>query len=86
MGLFVESHTIDLGDSLDDLHLLFDGDDASTIVVRDYFDPHVHSLYDQSSHIGMIVDTYVQKFEEVSLPVDERVLEQVLQQLEQVLV
>ena len=32
VGLFMESHAVDLGDSLDDLHLLFDGDDPSTIV------------------------------------------------------
>ena len=56
----MESHTIDLGDSLDDLHLLFDEVDPSTVVVRAYSDPHVHSLYDQSSQVGMIVNTYVQ--------------------------
>ena len=40
---------MDLGDSLDVLHLLFDGDDPSTVVARAYYDPHVHSLHDQSS-------------------------------------
>ena len=34
--LFVESHIADLGDILDDLHLLFDEDDPSTVVVRAY--------------------------------------------------
>ena len=57
-GLFVESHTIDLGDSLDDLHLLFDGDDPSTIVVRAHSDPHVHSLHDQSLQVDVIVEPY----------------------------
>ena len=42
---------IDLGDSLDELHLLFDGDDHSTIVARAHFDPHVHSLHDQSLEV-----------------------------------
>ena len=48
-GLFVESHTIDLGYILDDLHLLFDEDDPSIVVVRDHSEPHVHSLHDQYS-------------------------------------
>ena len=74
-SLFMESHTIDLGVSLDDLHLLFNRDDSSTIVVRAYSDPHVHSLHDQSSQVGVIVDTYVQQLEEVSLLVEETVLE-----------
>ena len=39
---------IDLGDILHDLHLLFDGDDSSTIVARAHSDPHIHSLHDQS--------------------------------------
>ena len=44
--LFVQSHTIDLEEFFDDLLLLFAKDDPSTIVVRAYFDPHVHSLHD----------------------------------------
>ena len=47
-GLFMESHTTNSGDNLDDLHLLFDEDDPSTIVARAHSDPHVHSLDDQS--------------------------------------
>ena len=74
-GLFVESPTADLGDNLDDLHLLFDEGDPSIIVVRAYSDPHVHSLFDQSSQVGVIVDTYVQKLEEVSFLMEEIVLE-----------
>ena len=45
----MDSHTLDLGVSLDDLHLLFDEDDHSIVVARAYSDPHVHSLHDQSS-------------------------------------
>ena len=60
LGLFVESHIIDLGDILDDLHLLFDEDDPSIVVARDHSDPHVHSLHDQSSQFDVIVDPYVQ--------------------------
>ena len=71
----MESHTVDLGDNLDDIQLLFDEDDPSTIVVRAYFKPHVHSLHDHSSQVGMIVNTYVQQLEEVSLLVEEIVLE-----------
>ena len=48
----------DLGDSFDDLHLLFDGDDPSTIVARAHSDPHVHSLHDKSLQVGMIMDCY----------------------------
>ena len=62
-GLFVESHTADLGDILNDLHLLFDEDDPSTVVLRAHSDPHVHSLHDQSSQVGVIVDTYVHQLE-----------------------
>ena len=49
IGLFMDSHTIDLGDIPYDMHLLFFEDYPSTIVVRAYSDPHVHSLHDQSS-------------------------------------
>ena len=48
VGFFMESHTPDLGDNLDDLHLLFDEDDSSIVVARAHSDPHVHFLYDQS--------------------------------------
>ena len=48
LGLFVESHTIDLEDFLDDLPLLFAEDDPSRLVARAHFDPHVHCLHDQS--------------------------------------
>ena len=51
--------SVDLGDRLDDLHLLIDEGDSSTVVVRAHSNPHVHSLYDQSSHVGVIMDTYV---------------------------
>ena len=47
--LFVESHIEDLGDIIDDIHLLFDEEDPSSIVMRAHFDPLVHSLHDRSS-------------------------------------
>ena len=40
--------TMKVPNSLDDLHLLLDGDDPSTIVARAHSDPHIHSLHDQS--------------------------------------
>ena len=56
----MESHTIDLEDFFDDLPILYAKDDSSTGVVRAHSDPHIHSLHDQSSQVGVIVDTYVQ--------------------------
>ena len=44
----MESHIAYLGDIFDDIHLLFDEDDPSTVVVRAHSNPHVHSLHDQS--------------------------------------
>ena len=73
LGLFMESHIVDLGDFSDDLHLLFDEDDPSTVVARAHSDPHVHSLHDQSSQVDMIVDPYEQKLSEVSLSVEETI-------------
>ena len=72
-SLFVESHKIDLEDFFDDIHLLFVEDDPSIVVARDYSDPNVHSLHDQSSLTDVIVDTYVQQLSEVSLSVEETV-------------
>ena len=69
----MESHTVDLGDSLDDFHLLFAEDDPSTVVARAHSDPHVHSLHDQSSQVGMIVDTYVQQLAKVSLSFEKTI-------------
>ena len=48
-GLFVESHIADLGDILDDIYLLFDEVDASSVVTRAHSNPPIHSLHDQSS-------------------------------------
>ena len=59
LGLFMESHIVDLGDFLNDVKLLFVEDDPSTIVARAHSNPHVHSLHDQSSHVDVIVDPYV---------------------------
>lgn len=60
LGLFMESHIIDLGDIIDHIHLLFDEEDPSPIVPRAYSDPYVHSLHDQSSQVDVIIDPYVQ--------------------------
>ena len=57
----MESHIEYLGYILDDLHLLFDEDDPSIVIVRSHFDPHLHSLHDQSSQVDVIVDPYVQQ-------------------------
>ncbi len=46
VDFFMESHITNLGDSLDDVHLLFDEDDLSIVVARAHFDYHVHSLHD----------------------------------------
>lgn len=59
-GFFVDSYIVDLGDIIDDIHLLFDGDDPSLIVAREHSDPLVHSLHDHSFEVDMIVDSYVQ--------------------------
>ena len=59
-NLFMESHTTDLEDFLDDLLLLFSKDNPSIVVVRAHSDPYFHSVHDQSSQVGMIVDNYVQ--------------------------
>ena len=58
-GLFVESYIADLGDIIDDVHLLFDEADPSSVVTREYSDPLVHSLHDQSYQVDMIMDPYV---------------------------
>ena len=70
LGLFVESHIADLGDFFDDIPLLFDEDDPSTVVARAQSNPHVHSLHGQSLQVGVIVDTYVQQLLEVSLSIE----------------
>ena len=60
LGLWVESHIVDLGDIINDLYLLFVEEDPSQVVVRAPSNHLVHSLHDQSSHIDVIVDPYVQ--------------------------
>ena len=72
-ALFLESHTVDLEDFLDDLSLLFAEDNPSTVVARAYFDPHVHSLHDQSLQVSVIVDTSVQHLQEISLSFEKTV-------------
>ena len=62
--------SFDLGDRIEDTHLLIDGD-SSTVVARAHSDPHVHSLHDQSEQVGVIVDPYEQQLVEVSLSLEE---------------
>ena len=45
--LFLESHTIDMGDFHDDFSLLF-VEGPSTVVARALSDPQLHALHDQS--------------------------------------
>ena len=79
-ALFLESHIAYLEDFFDDLLLLFAKKNPSTVVARAYSDPHVHSLYDHSLQANVIVDTYVQHLQEVSLSFEKTVgfLKQVL--------
>ena len=60
-GLLVESHFADLGDRIDDLHLLFDEADSSLVFTRVQYNPPIHSLNDLSLQVEMIVDTYEQQ-------------------------
>jgi hypothetical protein len=59
IGLFVESYIEDMGDTIDDIHLLFIEDDPSLVIVREHFDPHDSPL-DLSFKFQMIVDTFLQ--------------------------
>ena len=59
-SLFVESYIVDLGDTIDGIHLLFGEDDPSSVVVREHSDPHLHSLLDQSFEVDMMVDSLIQ--------------------------
>ena len=58
-------------DNIDDLYLLFAEGDPSPVVTRDHSDPPVHSLHDQSSHIDMIMDPYIQQLQKASLSFEE---------------
>ena len=71
--LSLESHTTDLEDFFDDLLLLFIKDEPSIVFVRAHFDPHVHSLHDQSLQADVIVDTYIQHLQELSLSFEETI-------------
>ena len=59
-GFFMESYIAYLGDVIDDIHLLFDEEYPSSVVTREYSDPLVHTLHDQSYKVDIIVDPYVQ--------------------------
>ena len=59
-SLFLESYIIDFGDTIDGIHLLFGEDDPSSIFVREYSNPHLHSLLDNSFEVDMMVDTLIQ--------------------------
>ena len=63
--LFLESHTIDIGDFHDDFSLLFAENASSTVIV--------HSLHDQSFQVGVIVDPYVQHLQAISLTFEKTV-------------
>lgn len=56
VGLFVESYIPDLGDTINDIHLLFGEDDPPSVVAREHFDPHLHYLLDHSFEVDMMVD------------------------------
>ena len=73
LGLFVESHIADLGDIIDDIHLLLNEEDTSSVVTREYSDPLVRSLHDLYYQVDMIADPYVQKLQEVSLSFEETI-------------
>ena len=60
LGLFMESHIVELGDVIDDIYLLFDEEDPSSIFMRAHSNPPIHSLHDQSSQVDIIMDPYVQ--------------------------
>ena len=60
-GFFIESHIADLGDNIDDLHILFDEASSSSVIMRSHSDSPIHFLHDRSSQVDVIVDTYVQQ-------------------------
>ena len=62
---------IDLGDSIDDFPLLLDVVALSSVVTRAPSDPPIHSLHDRSSHVEVILDTYEQQLQRVSLLLEE---------------
>ena len=41
-SFFVESYITTLGDTTNDIHLLFGEDDNYLVVLREYADPHLH--------------------------------------------
>ena len=58
-NLFVESYIIDLGDTIDDIHLFFGEDDCPLVVAREHANPHLHSLLHQSFKVYMMVDPLI---------------------------
>ena len=66
--LFVESLILDVDDSIDFIHLLFDEGDSSLLVVRELAGPLLPSLHTHSSQICTSLDTFAQHFEEMYLP------------------
>ena len=61
--LFVESYIEDVGDIIDDIHLLFVEGNSSSVVVREHSNPQPLDL---SFETDMIVDTSFQQLEEDS--------------------
>ena len=66
--LFVESLILDLDDSIDFIHLLFDEGDSSLVFVREPHGPLLPSLHSHSSQIDMSLNTFAQHSEEIYLP------------------
>ena len=56
--LFVESLILDLDDSIDFIHLLFDEGESSLVVAREPLGPLHPSLHGHSSQIDMSLDTF----------------------------
>ena len=61
--LFVDPYIEDVGDIIDEIHLLFVEDNYSSLVVREHSDPQPLDL---SFETNMIVDTSFQQLEEDS--------------------
>ena len=60
VSFFMDSYMVDVGDIIDDIHILFYEEDPSLVVPREHSNPLVHSLHDQSFVVDVIVDPYVQ--------------------------
>ena len=57
----MESYIENLGEIIDDIHILFDEENPSLGAAREYSNPLVHSLHDQFFKVDMIMDPDVNK-------------------------